>query len=178
MASSHDGTYGDPRIVVSTVRLPPSRRPRAWPLREHANAILDLDEAVPIGQCFWILHRQGFGVEQHPPEVIDRPGVPPTQAVRSVKCDQAGLRVHGEQERGDVAEPQKDLRIAPDHLEVEIGKHAGAAPAASNRQDSVDRTVGEEFIDVGGAILVRSREVSVARQQMAADLDLQAERLE
>ena len=74
--------------------------------------------------------------------------------VRAMECDQAGLRVHGQQQRGDVAEAEQDLGIAPDQVVVQIGEHPCASPAATDRENGVHAAVGEETVDVCGAVFV------------------------
>ncbi|HET9262196.1 MAG TPA: hypothetical protein VFO14_04055 [Vicinamibacterales bacterium] len=92
--------------------------------------------------------------------------------------DEARPGVDREQERGDVAEAEHDLRIAADHLEVEIGQQAAAAPPAANRQDAADRGIAKRAVDVRGAVAILPRKVAVTIQQVSGYTDPEPERLQ
>jgi hypothetical protein len=93
-----------------------------------------------------------------------------------VKGHEAGLRVQGEQERGDVAEAEQDLGGFRDRLPVEQGQQAGTAPAATDAMDRPHFQVREHSVQIGGALLVGSGEVAVAREQVGPPLRLESER--
>ena len=58
---------------------------------------------------------------------------------------------------------------------VEVGQDARAAPAALDGEDGLHRRVGEEAVDVGGAVLVPPGQVAVAVAHVRAEPGLEAE---
>ena len=72
----------------------------------------------------------------------------------------------GEMQRGDVAEPDQQLGIGADDLPVEKGEDTRAAPAAAHGKDGTHLGIGEHRVEVGGALPVGAREITVAHPDM------------
>ena len=87
-----------------------------------------------------------------------------------MKCDETGLRVDAEEQRGDVAVAGDHFGVAANRVEIQVWKYAAAAPASADRQYRAYRGVGEERVDIRRAILVLPGKISMPVEQVAADL--------
>ena len=142
------------------------------------HAVLGLRQRVAFRERGRILHDDRLTTEEDALDVFERPRIPAAQPVRAVEGHEPRLRVDPEKERRDVAVTDDHLWIPGDGLEVEVRQQPAAAPAAADRHDHPNRIVGEEFVDVGGPVLVDSRQIPVTREHVAPHLDDEAERLE
>ena len=114
----------------------------------------------------------------HPPEVLERVGLERRGPDGTVKGDDVAALVDGVDERRDVAVPDEHLRLAGDEVVVEVRQHARRAPSACVADDTGDGVIGEEGVDVGGAVAVMPAEVAPAVIHMFAQRHFQPDSLE
>ena len=123
--------------------------------RDHGRRLRFLDHLAVLGQRVLGKRRRGAG---------------------AVEADQAGARMQAEQQAGDVAVADDDLRVLRDRFVVEPGQRAHRAVAAAQREDRLHVRVGEHRVEVRGALPVGSGQVLGAGVDVLALLDPVAER--
>ena len=82
------------------------------PGRDGADAVLHRHQLIAGRQR--VGHRHRLALHQHAPEPVDVEPVPFGRAVHAVKGDEAALGIQRQQQRGDVAVAEQDLRVARD----------------------------------------------------------------
>ena len=102
-------------------------------------------------------------------------GVEADTRTGAVERDQPGARVQRVEHRGQVAEAGQDLRVTADPLELQVRQQARATPSSAHGQDSLDLGIGDQHVDVSGAVHVPTREVPVAVDQVRAALHLESQ---